>query len=93
MTKAEWIRRVCEALPGQASNAEVERTLDAFVSVATAELLGGGEVPMPGLGKLKVKTTLARKGRNPRTGETIDIPAGQKVVFAAGKELKHALKG
>ena len=57
-----------------------------------AELLGGGEISLPGVGKLKVKEVAARKGRKPKTGEAIDIPARNKVVFAACKELKEAMK-
>ena len=56
-------------------------------------LLDGGEISLPGLGKLKVKETSARTGRNPRTGERIDIPASRKVVFTPGKEFKEALHG
>lgn len=66
--------------------------LAALGEVMAAELLGGGEIPLPGVGKLKVKETAARKGRNPKTGESIDIPAGSKVVFTACKELKEAMK-
>ena len=60
--------------------------------VAAAELLGGGEVSLPGLGKIKMRETAAREGRNPRTGESLHIPAGKKVVFVPGKDLKEALK-
>ena len=60
--------------------------------VAAAELLGGGEIPLPGLGKLKSKDVAARKGRNPRTGETLDIPAHKAVTFTACKDLKEAMK-
>ena len=67
------------------SRADMESALAAFCDVAAAELIGGGEIPLPGLGKLKVKGTSARTGRNPRTGETIEIPASRKVVFTPGK--------
>lgn len=70
----------------------VEKSLAVWCDVAAAELLGDGEVPLPGIGKLKAKKTAARKGRNPRTGESVDIPAGKKVRFVACKELKEALK-
>lgn len=72
--------------------ADMDAALDSLCEVAVAELLGGGEVPLPGLGKLKLRKTAARKGRNPRTGETLDIPAGKKVLFVPGKDLKDALK-
>ena len=72
--------------------ADMVAALDSLCEVAVAELLGGGEVPLPGLGKLKLRKTAARKGRNPRTGETLDIPAGKKVLFVPGKDLKDALK-
>lgn len=96
MTRKEWID---EALKTARSTHErslnltdMGTALDSLCEVAAAELLGGGEVPLPGIGKLKVKTTAARKGRNPRTGESLDIPAGKKVLFVACKELKEALK-
>lgn len=74
------------------SKSTVEKALDKMGDVATAELLGGGEVPLPYLGKLHTKDTAAREGRNPRTGATITIPAGRKVVFNIGKGLKEALR-
>lgn len=74
------------------SRADMESAFAAICEVAAAELLGGGEVSLPGLGKLKVKETNARTGRNPKTGEMIDIPAGRKVVFTPGKEFKEAFK-
>lgn len=75
------------------SRVDMESALAAFCDVAAAELIGGGEISLPGLGKLKVKRTSARTGRNPRTGETIEIPASRKVVFTPGKEFKEALHG
>lgn len=79
---------------GRALNrTDMESALAAFCDVAAAELIGGGEIPLPGLGKLKVKGTSARSGRNPRTGEIIEIPANRKVIFTPGKEFRGALHG
>lgn len=94
MTKAELLKNWHEsALTDTRSIAHTDVLLDSLCNVIAAELLGGGEIPLPGVGKLKVKATPARAGRNPKTGEAIDIPAGRKVVFVSGKELKEALKG
>ena len=97
MTKQELVKAVAQAVrtahpDRDVSAVMVEAILDALGDVAAAELLGGGEIPLSGLGKLKSKDVSARKGRNPRTGEVLDLPAGKKVVFATCKDLKEALK-
>jgi len=89
----EWQKETEKRIPGGLSLEKHDTLLETLCSVIAAELLGGGEVSLPGLGKLKVKETNARAGRNPRTGEVIDIPAGRKVVFAPGKEFKEAFRG
>lgn len=72
----------------------VKATLKALGEVAIETLQNGGEVPFPGgLGKLVVVATAARPGRNPKTGAAIQIKAGKRAKFTAGKELKAALKG
>ena len=90
MTKKDLIAKIAEE--SGASKSNVEGILDSLGSVAAAELLGGGEVPFPGLGKLVVVETKAKRGRNPKTGAAIDIPAGRKAKFKAGRELAEALK-
>lgn len=97
MTKQELIKAVAQAVrtahpDRDVSAVMVEAILDALGDVAAAELLGGGEIPLSGLGKLKSRDVAARRGRNPRTGEVLDLPAGKKAVFAASKDLKEALK-
>lgn len=97
MKKEELITRAVDTVRSDydrtLSRADMKSAFAALCGVAAAELLGGGEVSLPGLGKLKVKETNARTGRNPRTGEMIDIPAGRKVVFTPGKEFKEAFRG
>lgn len=91
MTKKDLIAKIADDTG--CTKADVEKILDSFGGVAAAELLGEGDVPLSGLGKLKAHHSNARKGRNPKTGEAIDIPAKTTVKFAIGKELKDALKG
>ncbi|MCL1939564.1 MAG: HU family DNA-binding protein [Desulfovibrionaceae bacterium] len=90
MTKAELIKAFKEAtgLPG----AQAEEYLNRLGDIMAAELLGGGEVPLPHIGKLVLKATAARKGRNPKTGEPLDIPAGKKVGITLSKDFKESLK-
>lgn len=70
------------------SRNQVENTLNAVLDVMVEELASGGAVNITGFGKFAVKPTAARPGRNPKTGEPITIPAGKKVVFKVGAELK-----
>ena len=93
MTKAELIAAMQEKLAGGVGfgRSAVELVLDALGEVAGAALAGGGEVPLPGLGKLKAKKRAARTGRNPRTGEAIQINGRMGVSFEAGKALKDKL--
>ena len=89
MTKAELVKAWKEV--AGITTVHAEEYLKRLGDIMVAELLGGGEVPLPGIGKLVVRETAARAGRNPRTGEAIDIPARKKVVLQAGKELKDFL--
>lgn len=73
------------------SKATIKFVLDAQGEIAQAELHTGGEVTLPGLGKLSVKTRAARKGRNPATGAEMDIPAKTVPHFSAAKALKDAV--
>ena len=70
---------------------EASKTVDAvFDSIAEA-LKGGDEVRLVGFGTFVVSTRAASQGRNPRTGDPIDIPASKQPKFKAGKGLKDAV--
>lgn len=91
MTKPQLIDSVATAT-GQ-TKAEVERTLDAILDRASNALAAGDRVELRGFGIFEAKTSKARTGRNPATGESIDIPASQKATFRPSKELKERLNG
>jgi len=98
MTKAELIEKIATlvAIDPRKTNigkAGIGIVLDALAEVTGKSLANGGEVPLPGIGKLKGKPRAARRGRNPRTGAPIDIPAHMGVKFEPGKALVDALKG
>ena len=65
--------------------------LEAFVETLTVELKKGEKINITGLGIFKVADRKAREGRNPRTGETIQIPASKKLRFTASKVMKEAV--
>jgi DNA-binding protein HU-beta len=62
--------------------------LDALTAVVEREIKAGGEIPLKGLGKFKVQNRKARVGRNPLTGEPVQIPAKTVVKFTVAKALK-----
>ena len=64
---------------------------DAVFDAVTAALKSGDSVSLLGIGAFQVKSRAARAGRNPRTGETIEIAASKAPVFKAGKALKDAV--
>ena len=65
--------------------------LEAFVETLTGLLRKGEKINITGLGIFKVADRKAREGRNPRTGETIQIPASKKLRFTPSKVLKEAV--
>ncbi len=90
MKKAELIEKI--AADANLTKAEANRALDAFLKSVTESLRGGEEVALVGFGSFKVRARPARQGRNPKTGEPIQIEAAKMPVFQAGKALKDAVK-
>jgi DNA-binding protein HU-beta len=89
MNKAELI----DAVTTQAGlqKADATRAVDAVFEAITTALKAGDSVALVGFGTFAVKGRAARSGRNPRTGETIEIAASKAPVFKAGKALKDAV--
>lgn len=75
------------------SKKQVQEVLDDMVSSFGKNLKKGNRIRIPGFGILQVKQTKARQGRNPATGETIQIPAKKKVAFRVAKDLKDSVIG
>lgn len=92
MNQAELIDAIAGTAPNNnTSKTNVKAVLEARGDIAQRELKKGGEVTLPGLGKLTVEHKEARKGRNPGTGAEIDIPAKNVPKFSAAKALKDAV--
>jgi len=70
---------------------QAKKAVEAVFSGITAAAKQGAEVSLPGFGKFKVKDSPTRQGRNPSTGETIEIAASRKLSFAPAKQVKDAL--
>lgn len=88
MTKSELIDEMAKHLN---TKKEAEAALDSLLGGITNSLKKGEKVTLTGFGTFKVSKRKARKGRNPRTGETIKIKASKVPQFAAGKALKEAV--
>lgn len=73
------------------SKADSARAVDAVFDSITSSLRSGSEVRLVGFGTFLVANRAASRGRNPRTGEAINIPASRQAKFKAGKGLKDAL--
>ena len=70
---------------------DVKRFLDCLTELVEDAMRNGGEVPLKGLGKFKVQNRKARVGRNPMTGEPVQIPAKTVVKFTVAKALKDLI--
>ena len=70
---------------------DAERFLNSFVNTATTALNNGEKIQLVGFGTFEVKERAERKGRNPKTGEEITIPASKNPSFKAGKALKDSV--
>ena len=89
MTKAELIADIA----GQAglSKAETGRIVDAFFKGISSALNDSGKITLTGFGTFTVAERAARTGRNPQTGEPMEIQASRTVKFKPGKGLKDAI--
>ncbi len=90
MNKADIISKVHELLGG--TKADAERVVECVIDNIVGSLKKGNEVSIAGLGIFSAKMRPARQGRNPRTGESIEVPAMRVPKFRAAKGLKDAVK-
>jgi DNA-binding protein HU-beta len=88
-TKAEIIDAVADIC--DVSKSEAQRAVDAVFSTIADNLTRGEEVRLTGFGSFSVAQRAARSGRNPKTGETIQIKASKQPKFKAGSPLKDAV--
>jgi len=87
MTKSDIVQKI--STDAKINKAAAGRALLSVVKSIGVAIKGGGKVSISGLGTFKAKERAARAGRNPRTGETIQIPAKKVVKFRASKALKN----
>ena len=87
MNKAELITSMAEK--SQLTKKDAETALKAFIDSVQEALENGEKVQLVGFGTFETRERAAREGRNPRTKETINIPASTVPVFTAGKEFKE----
>jgi DNA-binding protein HU-beta len=90
MNKAELIEAVSKVT--EMTKADTERALDAFIDVVSKNIKKKDGVKLVGFGTFAVSPRKARVGRNPQTGEEIQIPARKVPVFRPGKELKDSVR-
>ncbi len=89
MNKADIVNAIAKET--EMSKADSERALTATLDAIKDALVAGDSVMLIGFGTFKVSDRAARTGRNPQTGEEIDIPATKVPSFKAGKALKDAV--
>ena len=92
MTKSELIQRLAELNP-HLYQRDVERIVSTIFEEISAALERGDRVELRGFGAFSVKQRDARVGRNPRTGDTVEVSAKHVPYFKTGKELRERLNG
>lgn len=97
MNKAELTEKLAEKTGLTAAKARecVDALFDPdpAIGLITAGLLAGDKVAISGFGTFEARARKARAGRNPHTGEVLDLPAMRAPAFRAGKPLKETLRG
>ncbi|HBG92882.1 MAG: DNA-binding protein HU [Nitrospirae bacterium RIFOXYB2_FULL_43_5] len=90
MTKAELIDKIASG--AGLSKTDASKALDSTLNAIKASLKKGQKVTLVGFGAFSTVRRKARKGRNPKTGQVINIPAARVPKFISGKALKDAVK-
>lgn len=89
MNKTELVAKVSEA--SQLTKSAASLVINSVFSTISDALQKGEKVQIVGFGSFETRDRAARKGRNPQTGEEIDIPAGKAPAFKPGKSLKDLI--
>ena len=89
MKKAELVAAVAQT--AEISKKDAEKAVGAVIDVITKALVEGDKVQLVGFGTFEVRQRNARTGKNPATGEEIEIPASKVPAFKAGRGLKDAV--
>jgi len=87
--KSELVAQLADS--NDLSRREAEKIIDDFLELIMDELAKDEKVVLSGFGTFEVRTRVARSGRNPRTGEEINVPEQKTPAFKAGKLLKDAV--
>ncbi len=91
ITRAELVTQI--AGKTELTSENTDKVITEFLNAITTTLKEGSEVRLTGFGTFSVQSSEACTGRNPRTGEAIQIKASKKPVFKTGKTLKDAVNG
>lgn len=89
MNKTQLIQKIAEN--GNMTKKDAEIALKAVIDAISDAVAAGDKVQVSGFGSFDVKTRDARMGRNPKTGEAVEIAASKRVVFSAAQVLKDKL--
>ena len=90
MTKSVLIEKVAEKVEGLTRN-QTEIVIETVFESIKKALMSGEKIEIRGFGNFRLKTRNPRKARNPKTGETVEVPGKKVLYFKVGKALKEAL--
>jgi integration host factor subunit beta len=90
MIRSELVQKIAADNPDLSSK-DVERLVNSFFNTITEQLAKGGRVELRGFGAFSTRQRKARTGRNPRTGEAVQVPAKRVPYFKPGKEMRERL--
>ena len=90
MIRSELVQKLCHDFP-DLTQRDIELVVSALFDEITAQLAGGGRVELRGFGAFSTRQRDARTGRNPRTGEQVEVDAKKVPYFKPGKEMRERL--
>ena len=90
MIRSELLQALAKESPGLRAE-EIERMVDVFFDEVTQRLADGGRVELRGFGAFSTREREPRKGRNPRTGDAVEVPAKRVPYFKPGKKMRARL--
>lgn len=93
ITRLELAQEVAKAVGSmmEITNRDAEAVVAEIIQSMIDALQEGNEIEIRGFGSFRLRSRRARRGRNPKTGESVDVPAKRVVYFKMGKDLKHFL--